>query len=222
MLILTQGTKGMKLKIGIIGSGKLASCVIDALNTSYDAQLSGIYSQRTDINATQNITQLQEDSDILIDCSTNGFDARADKINKPLVIATTQEYEKLPNVPILVLPNGSIGWNCVHMMVEKLSKLGKYEFIITDIHHKHKKDAPSGTARRLIKALEGSNVKCSSHRVGEVFGLHQIIAIGEHETIKIEHEASSRAAFGTGLISAAKWLHGKPNSTYTANDWLKK
>lgn len=208
-----------KLRIGIIGSGKLANSIIAAVDDN--CTISGIFSHRSDIVCTQDLAQLQNNSDILIDCSTTDFDARAEQIRLPIIVATTQEYTKLPDTPVLILPNGSLGWNCVHEMVSKLAKLGKYEFIITDIHHKHKKDAPSGTARRLIKALDGQNVSCQSHRVGEIFGMHQVVAIGEHETIKIEHEASSRATFGTGLISAAKWLVKQNNGIYNASDWLK-
>lgn len=214
-----------KLKIGIIGSGKLAVSVIGAIEEANMAfVLAGMYSKRADIERTHDLAALQQASDVLIDCSISGFAERAALITKPIVIATTQEYDhsKLPNVPILILPNASIGWNIVHIMLEKLAQKGEYEFIISDIHHKHKKDAPSGTARRLIKALHdaGAQTSCSSYRVGEVFGIHDVIAIGEYEMIKVEHSASSRMAFGNGLLKAALWLSKQKIGIYDARDWL--
>jgi len=213
-----------KLKIGIIGSGKLAISAVSAIEASKEFQLAGIYSKRTDIECTHDLPALVGDSDVLIDCSISGFEQRLADIAKPIVIATTQEYDdrKLPNVPILILPNASIGWNMAHIMLEKLAKQGGYEFIISDIHHKHKKDAPSGTARRLIKALQdaGAQTSCSSYRIGDVCGIHDVIAIGEHEMIKIEHSASSRMAFGHGLLKAAFWLSKQKTGIYDARDWL--
>lgn len=217
------------LSFGIIGTGKLANQLIElAKNTQHSIEY--IFSNR-DINqdeypapVTNNINILNS-ADIIIDCSITGFDERAMHITKPIIIATTQEHKKHTNSPTLILPNASISWNLVHIMLAKLNKLGNYEFSIIDIHHQNKKDSPSGTAKKLINELEQeeASINFSVHRIGEIFGIHSIFAISDNDMIKIEHQAFSRDTFAQGLIMAAEWLAEQTQTgyiEYTAQHWL--
>lgn len=219
-----------KIKLGIIGTGKLAQALIEATDKTSEFQITAIYSSRTDMpEFTNDLCKLNQ-ADIIVDCSAQGFDERTEQIKKPIILATTQEYTKHTNTPTLILPNASVSWNLIHIMLDKLNQMGQYEFTITDIHHKHKRDAISGSARKLINALEGSNSKINvnSHRISEYAGFHALIAVSEDEMIKIDHQAFSRKLFGEGLAQAAKWLFVKTSQqksmqyiAYTAKDWLE-
>lgn len=220
-----------QLKIGIIGTGKLATGLADYIKNDTQHTIARIYSKRniegiTNVETTNCIKTLQTNCDILIDCTTDGFDERADKITLPLIIATTQERNIVPKCPILELPLSNFSWNLISNLLIKLAKSGKYSFNICDIHHKHKKDAPSGAARALIEALQNLNAKveCTYERVGEIIGIHSITAISEYDMIKIEHQSFSRKSFSHSLVNAAEWLITKIEKgpkVYTALDWVQ-
>lgn len=207
------------LKIGVLGAGKLGQSVIKT--GAISAVLSQSYVDDK-IFITNNLPEFIEKCDVIIDCSSEGFNQRMEQINKPIVIATTQQIEKYPNTATIIMPNGSFSWNLIHDALTKLAQSAKYEFVITDIHHKMKKDSPSGTARRLIDALQkhGATVSCISARTFDVTGIHTIYAFNEHEAIKIEHQVFDRAVFAAGLIIAANWIAQQKPGVYTASDMI--
>jgi 4-hydroxy-tetrahydrodipicolinate reductase len=214
-----------QLKIGILGTGKLGTNLAEYIKNNTNHKIAGIYSQRNIAGTTNSIMELQKNCDILIDCTINGFDQRAKDIKLPLIIATTQEKTIMPNAPLLELPLSTLSWNLATNLLIKLAKTEKYSFSICDIHHKHKKDQPSGASRQLIKALENfnSNVECHSYRIGEITGIHSILAISEYDMIKIEHQAFSRQSFSQSLVHAAQWLITKElegPKIYKAQDWI--
>jgi len=98
--------------------------------------------------------------------------------------------------------------------------LSNYDFQITEIHHKHKKDAPSGTAKKIaaeiqkgIKASGNSNenkeIPITAIRAGGVVGKHEVMIIGEDDKIEISHESFSRKAFALGALRAIRFVKGK-------------
>lgn len=130
-------------------------------------------------------------------------------------------------VPVLRTPNTSVGVAVVARIAADLARtLGPdYRASIVDIHHIHKKDAPSGTAKRLAAALRsaGASIRddqIESLREGEVVGTHIITLTGLGESVEVIHKATTRDLFALGAIRAAKWLAEKKSGLYTIEDTL--
>ncbi len=128
-------------------------------------------------------------------------------------------------IPVLLSYNMSLGASALAVAVGDLSKtLGDdFHLEITDIHHKMKKDAPSGTALMLGEA-SGRNkdeIKYVSHREGNVIGEHRVLFSGPGEQIEIIHRAKDRRWFAKGALLAAHWLKGQKPGFYSLKDVLK-
>ncbi len=125
-------------------------------------------------------------------------------------------------IPILWAPNLSLGIAAMKEALRAFSGLGNFDFQIEEIHHRQKKDNPSGTAIALQEVL-GSALgrrlpKPISIRGGGVRGVHRILAMGEGEMITLEHVAMDRAIFARGALTAAKWLCGQARGLYGVDD----
>jgi 4-hydroxy-tetrahydrodipicolinate reductase len=95
---------------------------------------------------------------------------------------------------------------------------------IIEAHHKAKKDAPSGTAKKLaevVKAVTKKELPIHSIRLGDIFGDHTVVFCGNSERIEVKHQAHSRDLFAVGALKAIKWIAGKPAGLYTMQDVLK-
>ena len=138
---------------------------------------------------------------------------------------TADEQEKVEaakmKIPVVQSGNYSPGVNLMlHLVEEAAATLGKsYEIEITEMHHKWKKDAPSGTAIMLAKAA-GSTTPIHSLRGGAVVGDHTVMFAGELERVEITHKAQDRAAFAMGALKAPKWAAGRAAGGYTMRDVL--
>jgi len=122
---------------------------------------------------------------------------------------------------IVYAPNITLGVNVLMLLTNLASNiLSNYDFQITEIHHKHKKDAPSGTAKKIaaeiqkgIKASGNSNenkeIPITAIRAGGVVGKHEVMIIGEDDKIEISHESFSRKAFALGALRAIRFVKGK-------------
>lgn len=146
---------------------------------------------------------------------TTGFDAKAVEI-----IAKTSE-----NIPIVFSPNMSVGVNLVFKVVAEIARiLRNYKIKIIEAHHIHKKDAPSGTAKRIAQIITEATSKkvndIQSIREGEIIGDHEIIFDGPFDKITLKHSAKSRDIFAQGALIAAKWLILKKNGLYSMGDCL--
>ncbi len=129
-------------------------------------------------------------------------------------------------VPAVFSPNFSVGVNIFFKIAKELEAFPiDYDFSISEIHHTGKKDAPSGTAKRLgeivaasrgyfktVSGREGlsprlaGELEISALRAGGIPGIHDLIVAGPHELLRIEHTAFSRSVFAQGAVYAAKWL----------------
>ncbi len=153
---------------------------------------------------------------------------------KPLVLGTTgmsdaqvkkvEEVAKL--VPVVYTPNMSVGVNVLFRALPEIARaLGpEYSVEIVEAHHKMKKDAPSGTAKKMaqvIKEATGKDISMHSIRLGDIFGDHTVVFCGNSERIEIKHQAHSRDLFAIGALKAAKWVADKPAGLYTMQDVLK-
>lgn len=156
------------------------------------------------------------------------------KYRKALVLGTTgfsdsqlnkiEEISKV--VPVVSSPNMAIGVNVLFAILPEIAKrLGQeYQIEIVEAHHKGKKDAPSGTAKKLHDVLfEATKKEIPIHslRMGDIVGDHTVIFCGNSERIEIKHQAHSRDLFAVGALRAAKWIMGKPPGLYSMQDVLK-
>jgi 4-hydroxy-tetrahydrodipicolinate reductase len=157
------------------------------------------------------------------------------RYKKAVVIGTTGLTPEQVNtikdaaekIPIVFSPNMSIGVSLIFRLVkeaaEKLSK--DYSVNIVEAHHIYKKDAPSGTAKKLaqiIKEVSGKDVKdIKSIREGEIIGDHEVIFDSTLDTIKLSHSAKTRDIFAQGALEAAKWVvNQKKAGLYDMQDVL--
>jgi 4-hydroxy-tetrahydrodipicolinate reductase len=157
------------------------------------------------------------------------------ELNKKIVLGTTgfnQSQTKklkeivLDKVPAVFSPNFSVGITILFKIAKELKVFpSNYDFSINEIHHTGKKDAPSGTAKKLgqiianirkykknVYGREGFNprqseeLEISSLRAGGVPGIHDLIVAGPYEMLRLEHTAFSRDVFAQGAVFAAEWL----------------
>ncbi len=194
---------------------------------------------------------LAEASDVLIDFSVPGaLSTHLDACiaaRKPLIIGTTGLEpvhhalidEAALLIPILQTGNTSLGVNLLAALVEQAAaRLGDdWDIEIVEMHHRHKVDAPSGTALLLGEAAaRGRGIALADHsergrdgitgaraagaigfaslRGGSVAGDHQVILAAEGERIEIGHRAESRAIFARGAVKAARWIATQPPGRY--------
>ena len=124
-------------------------------------------------------------------------------------------------IPVVQSGNYSLGVNLLLGLVERAAKvLGPdYDIEITEMHHKWKKDAPSGTAIMLAKAA-GCDKPIHSLRGGSVVGDHTVMFAGEVERVELTHKAQGREAFAAGALKALKWAAGRKPGVYNMRDVL--
>ncbi|HXM33454.1 MAG TPA: 4-hydroxy-tetrahydrodipicolinate reductase [Chthoniobacterales bacterium] len=172
---------------------------------------------------------------------------------KPLVSGTTGHSkseralleEASKSLPVILSPNFSIGVNALFWLTRKAAELlGKdFDLEIVEAHHRLKKDAPSGTAKKLAEILcevrkldyeknvrhgrEGligerpaNEIGVHSMRGGDVVGDHTVTLAGAGERLELTHRASSRETFAAGALRAARWVVGKPPGLYSMEDVL--
>jgi 4-hydroxy-tetrahydrodipicolinate reductase len=142
---------------------------------------------------------------------------------KNMVVGTTGWYQKLPQVRELVEDKGtgfvfaanfSVGVNLFFEIARSAAPAFKLDYSgrISERHHIHKLDAPSGTAIMLQKLIEeagGRHLEISSQREGEVVGMHELVLDSPNDTITLRHDAKSRRGFAEGAVRTAEWLKDK-------------
>ena len=160
--------------------------------------------------------------------------ASAIKFKKAMVVGTTgfteEQIKKIreasKKIPIVLSPNMSIGVNLLFRLVkEAAGKLSKdYGVTMIEAHHIHKKDAPSGTAKKLAQIVkDASNRKVSdikSIREGEIVGDHKVTFESPYDIIELSHSAKTRDIFAKGALAAAKFISGKKPGLYDMQDVL--
>jgi 4-hydroxy-tetrahydrodipicolinate reductase len=144
----------------------------------------------------------------------------------PAVVGTTGWLDDLPRVRAAVERHGagflyganfSVGVQVFYRLAEAAGKLlaadASYDAWLYEIHHRMKKDAPSGTLREIARVLAAAGydrpIDVASNRAGAVPGSHQIGFDSEADTIVLEHRARSRAGFAHGALRAARWMLGR-------------
>jgi 4-hydroxy-tetrahydrodipicolinate reductase len=126
-------------------------------------------------------------------------------------------------------PNMSVGVNAMISALEAfVARFNECDVEIEEIHHRHKKDKPSGTAKLLHESLKGIVPVPSrlgqpvSLRGGEIFGIHKVYFFSEGEWLCFEHQATDRSVFARGALRAAAWVARQKPGFYTMKDVLEK
>jgi len=252
------------INIAITGfMGKMGKQLIKSLKHDKNFKLVSITESRkinktvNGIKPSLNNKKAFENTDIIIDFTnpkcTFEILKIASKERKRVVIGTTgftkkeeiliKKYSK--KIPILKAGNMSLGINLLMYLTEITSKSLGNKFLskVFEVHHKHKKDHPSGTALMLGKGIAdgkgkdlyklmgkkyfnkksfpySKKINFNSIRKGEVIGEHEIKFSSGKEIITLNHEAFDRALYSEGALSAAKWLLNKRPGLYSMRDLL--
>jgi len=198
-----------------------------------------------------------DDFDVLIDFTAPAVTldnlALCRRHGKSIVIGTTgfsdeqkqQIQDAAQDIGVVFAPNMSVGVNlCLKLLDVAARALGEsVDIEIIEAHHRHKVDAPSGTALRMGEvvadalgrnlkecavygregntgARERSTIGFETIRAGDIVGEHTVMFAAEGERVEITHKASSRMTFASGAIRAAGWVAGQPNGLYDMPDVL--
>ncbi|MFA4842619.1 MAG: 4-hydroxy-tetrahydrodipicolinate reductase [Candidatus Omnitrophota bacterium] len=235
------------IKLGIAGvCGKMGGRILDLASRDKDFEVSFVLERKGTKPIGREIGKLKISSnpdgmfliDVFVDFTTpEATEANLEylaRYKKAGVIGTTglseaqikriEEVSKV--VPLVFSPNMSIGVNVLFGILPEITKrLGpNYNIEIVEAHHKAKKDAPSGTAKKFGQVLaeaSGKEIPIHAVRLGDIVGDHTIIFCGNSERIEIKHQAHSRDLFALGALKAVKWVFGKPAGLYSMQDVLK-
>ena len=239
-------------KIAITGSnGRMGQALIEAVKLNPNVSQGSILNRGDDIN------RVLKDFDVLIDFTRP--EATLDALSvcqsagKAMVIGTTGFSDDAlkvidqasSDIPIVFAPNMSVGVNLTLKLLETTAKvIGTDSNIeIVEAHHRHKVDAPSGTALKMGEVIanalgrdlsecavygrEGTEeprdrqtIGFSSIRGGDVVGEHSVTFFMEGERVEITHKASSRMTYANGAVKACQWLTNQANGLYSMQDVL--
>ncbi len=227
------------LKLALIGYGSMGK-EIHKFAQSKGYEITNIFEMDNPISLKGNF-----DFDVAIDFSypeavINNVNTIAD-LGKNIVIGTTGWYDKIQivkniaeqmSIGVIYASNFALGSNLFIRIVDLASKIinkfDSFDIFINEIHHKNKKDSPSGTALFLAdlilknierkktilnepinKRISPEQLHIASLRGGSIIGIHNIFIDSEAETIELTHRAKNRLAFAEGALLAANWIIGK-------------
>jgi 4-hydroxy-tetrahydrodipicolinate reductase len=256
------------IKIVVTGiSGRMATHIADLLRSTSGMRLEGATEEPGSFaigtllpeghEVVDDLAKCIDRADVVIDFTEPKASLKHAEIaaqhKKALVLGTTgftadqkdRLLRSLEKIPSVWAPNMSVGINILLKMVEQTATHLKeaYDIEIIETHHRHKKDAPSGTAlalaeaaalgtgRRLEKVVryhrEGqigerpeNEIGIQSIRGGDIVGDHSVLFAGTGEILEFTHRATSRDNFARGAVLAAKWLVGKSPGIYSMRDVL--
>ena len=253
-----------KIKLGITGClGRMGQQLIKSSKKNQNFKIISLTEfgiQNKNINGLEiqkNSEKAFKNIDVVIDFTTPKCTLEmlkiVTKLRKKVVIGTTgfsRSQEKLikkysKKIPILKAGNMSLGINLLMYLTEIASSSLGNTFLskVFEIHHKHKKDYPSGTALMLGRGIAtgkkknfysllgkkflnkktfpyGKKINFNSLRKGEIIGEHEVKFSSGKEIITLNHEAFDRALYSEGALTAAKWLKNKKNGLYSMRDLM--
>jgi|TARA_R100000501_G_scaffold17919_4_gene35107 4-hydroxy-tetrahydrodipicolinate reductase len=258
----------MTSRIGVLGAGgRMGRAIIETVEMTDGVTLGGAAERpghpclgeplTGTLTICANPSAIANDCEVLVDFTTP--DALAGNLDAALaakcaiVIGTTglteshlkQVDEASRDIAVLQTANTSVGVNMLASLVRQTAAaLGPdWDIEIVEMHHRHKVDAPSGTALLLGEAAAAGRgetlgrlaergrdgpdsqrvpgaIGMASLRGGSVAGDHDVIFAGDGERLELGHRAESRETFARGAVRAARWLAGKPAGLYTMKDVL--
>lgn len=241
------------MKLVITGrSGRMGKAVADAIEATPGAEIHATH------DAGEDLHPLLDGAEGIIDFTLHSFTAslleEAVRVGVPVVMGTTGHdegeleiiREASSRIPIVFAPNFSIGVNTLFWLTRKAAAIlgnERFDIEVTEMHHRHKIDAPSGTARRLLEILNEETgtsyekdvthgrvglvgarppreIGMHSLRGGDVVGDHTVLFAADGERVELTHKASSRMTFASGAVQAALWLRERPSGLYDMQDVL--
>jgi len=240
------------IRIAVVGaSGRMGQTIIESIGQNDKTSL-GVSLDKGD-----NLNAVLDQFDVLIDFTrpeaTLEYLAICEQANKSIVIGTTGFDDAgllaienaAKNIPVVFAPNMSVGVNLSLKLLDMAAKvIGEESDIeIVEAHHRHKVDAPSGTALKMgevvanalgrdlstcaVYGREGieeprdrQTIGFSTIRGGDVVGEHTVSFFMEGERVEITHKASSRMTFANGAVRAASWLEAQNSGLYSMQDVL--
>jgi len=195
-----RGPDLLELADAVTGSGKLVSIEGVDCRTLEDEPREPVHVW-VDFSRPEATLKLLETADAPVVIGTTGFtDAELSRVR-----AYAERHA------VLLAPNTSPSLAVVSKLLKQLPKADQWdcEVVLSEEHHKHKKDAPSGTAKRLIAVLAErgfTDPQVQVTRAGEIIGVHTVKLISANEEITIEHRVSQRRVFAEGALAAAAFL----------------
>ncbi len=232
-------------------SGRMGQAVIAAA-TQAGIPIAATHDAGEDLDAV--ISQATCAIDFTIHSFTTTLVAAALKHGTSLVIGTTGHtdaereiiHAAAKSIRIVYAANYSVGVNTLFWLTRHAARIltqDRFDIEVTEMHHKHKIDAPSGTARRLLEILNEETSTTYQHDVahgrlgnigprqpreigmhtlrgGDVVGDHTVLFAADGERVELTHKASSRLTFAAGAVRAACWLENQPVGLYDMQDVL--
>ena len=187
------------------------------------------------VSATRSAAQtdIQNPFDIVVDFSTpigaqEAF-LLAKKHKKPFLTGTTNlpevflfQLQSEEKIPVFFAPNVSLSVYFFTELIKQACKMYKgYQKALHEIHHVHKKDAPSGTAKRIAAEMELPTEQVTYERIGETVGTHSATLTSNLDEITLTHKATNRDLFAASVLDIAAWLVKRPSGFYTMSDFAK-
>lgn len=231
--------------------GRMGQALLACAARQPDLKVVGAVDQGDDLAAVLAL------ADVVIDFSahdvTPGLTALCAEMGKAIVIGTTGHSEDArakirsfqTSIPMVWASNYSTGVNTLFWLTRKAAEiLGPgFDLEVVEMHHRHKKDAPSGTAMTLLEILAKARqlpletalrhgrqgltgartpgeIGIHALRGGDVVGDHTVIFAADGERVELSHKASSRETFANGALRAAQWVVGRPPGIYSMQDVL--
>jgi 4-hydroxy-tetrahydrodipicolinate reductase len=219
----------MSTGLAIVGYGKMGRLIAE-LAPEYGFELRAKFTHENNLHDVGTRRESLRGADVAVEFTTPGSAPdnlrRLASLGVNTVCGTTGWFEQLPAVRETTLaagtgivygPNFSVGVNVFLQTVARaaalLAKYPEYEAWGWEMHHSAKKDAPSGTLKKLAEEMRAAGyerpVSLSSNRAGVVPGTHEIGFDSAADTITLRHTARSREGFARGALRAARWVAGK-------------
>ena len=227
------------MRLLLVGRGRMGR-LIESLAAGYGAEVTGVLDSAANPKGAGVTPERCSGIDVAIDFST--AEATLDSVPRlaahgvSLVVGTTgwlareaelREAVARAGIGAVVAANFSLGANVLEALAESAGRLltgaDSYGAFIHEAHHSAKKDAPSGTALTLRKAVERGGfpraIDVSSTRAGFIPGTHTVGFDAQAETLALTHTVRDRATFAHGALAAARWVQGR-KGWFTMRDVL--
>ncbi len=242
---MTQDNTVRQIRIAVPGvNGRMGSLIAQQVSQSQDLTLvlatvrpgNALLGTKVVNSNVSLVSELHADFDVLIDFTLPEAVLKhldfCVRHKKPMVIgATGFSVEQLDilraaaqEIPIVQGYNMSIGINACYKLLAQAAGLfgSNWDVEIYDLHHQHKKDAPSGTAKEMAKIIQQNSpqvaISFSSKRHGEVVGEHKVTFKTPEESVQIAHISHDRGIYAQGAIVAARWIYAKTPGLYNMQD----
>jgi 4-hydroxy-tetrahydrodipicolinate reductase len=259
VIVGCSGRMGQALIEGVLADNtlQLHGAVDRADSPTLGRDAGGQFGKKTGVVITNEVGHALKGADVLIDFTrpepSLDYLSACEQAGVAMVVGTTgfspEQKQRIQqaaqNIGVVFAPNMSVGVNLLINLVKAAAKTLSegYDIEIIEAHHRHKVDAPSGTALRLGEAAaealgrdlnevavygregvtgerDANTIGFATVRGGDVVGDHTVLFAGIGERVELTHKASSRATFALGALRAAKFLKGKKSGLYDMRDVL--